>query len=783
MVESLAARPLSKTIAARKSLAVKQPLQVLPEGDNSPSGKPSTVSHYALSPSRSVRSLHHDIENVAPEDMSDPGELVMTDSATDLRARMEAELIALRRAQSIFAESHPSVDVHGKLQDLQEMYIGDLLVKDCQIAQLRSQIESLERSARSNVSTPTVTSVVPPAHTSMLAARVQSLQKSVSQERQRRMETEQRLEELLRSHESQAQVSKTATAHRVEVHQLRTKLAQLQEANKRLQQEARRPHPVSPPRSGEQTPAGAASPASSAVGATEKVAYVKYASLRAEKRQIEAKLNAEIAQLKSERDLAVSEKKSELEKLSEHHRRVVQDLERKTKIAQQTKSEEGRELGQLRSDRDRLETLNVEYKIRIDELTADLKQKQSELDELIESEKFLSLELEDREKLIAELEQRLASVPDIEKFKEERLDLLEKIEEREDMLKSLQDESAENRGKIAQLNAQLALKQHEIAAMVGQADELDTLLAKADEDVSSSRVKIQALTSELEAARAGLSGDSKRQLTQVEAEKEALKSEVQKLTALLKATQVNADEMQKQLEGELKSVRSAQIVRSPPGKKDAALAEAETKIGQLETELDHMRRAMQPQTEDLDTSALQQHPADDMMEDIVSDSGGEMPAMTPNVAKAEALFHAAVDLCTDAEFEEAVKQLQRAAVVLSNLPRAEIGANDPDTLRILESDIYGQLGVAFQSLSRVPEAIEAYNTAVDVDPDAHACHANLAVLLQHQSRLKDADIHASLAVRLAPEIEEYQQLLTNIRSSPNVTLSSPSSQLRHSTRW
>lgn len=761
MVESLAARPLSKSIAARKSAPLKQNLLPVPEVQLSPrAGKVSSVSHYSLSPSRSVKSFHPDIENVAPgDDVSDQGELVMTDSATDLRARMEAELIALRRAQSIFAESHPSVDVHGKLQDLQEMYIGDLLVKDCQIAQLRSQMES----ARSTISTPVTTAAVPPPQTSMLAARVQSLQKSVSQERQRRMETEQRLEELLRTQESQTQISKTATAHRVEVHQLKSKIAQLQEANKRMQQRT----VVSPPRSGDQTPAGGMSPASSAVGGTEKVAYVKYASLRAEKRQIEAKLTAQVEQLTAEKSQLLTEKQGEIDKLNEHHRRVVQDLERKTKIAQQSKTEEGKELGQLRAEKDRLEALNVEYKIRVDELLTDLSQKQAELDELIDSEKFLSLELEDREKLIADLELKTAGSNEVARLREERLDLLEKIEEREDMLKNLQDESAENRGKISQLSAKLALKEHEIAAMISQADELDSLLAKADQDVSSSRIKIQALTAELDALRAA-SGSS-AQLSQLEAERDSLKQQLAKLDAALKATQVNADVMRKRYDSEVARLDQQ---RNATPKKDAALVEAETMIGQLEDELNHMRRAMQTDGEADETAEF---------------SSGEIcEGVTENVGKAEQLFHRAVDMCTDAEFDEAVALLQRAAVTLSNLPRSEITENDPDTLRILESDIYGQLGVAFQSLSRVQEAIEAYNTAVDVDPDAHACHANLAVLLQHQSRIKEAESHASLAARLAPEIDEYQQLLHSIRSGPNVTLSSPSSparQLRHSTRW
>ena len=305
MADSLTRQPVGRVIANRKSLG-RQALQSVPEGDNSPKLGTSGVSHYSLSPGASTRSHAYEPENAYPQDGSEPDELVMTDKATDLRSRMEAELIALRRAQSVFADTHPSVDVHGKLQDLQEMYIGDLLVKDCQITQMRSQIEALlsDRSARSsNVSTPVTSASVPPAHTSMLAARVQSLQRSVAQERQRRMEVEARLDHYLHTQEpaadTKSQLSKLSTAHRIEVHQLKARIGQLQEANKRLQEkffadnDRKRSHGLS---SGEQSPAatatGAVSPASSAVGTMDKVPYVKYASLRAEKRQVEAKLNA-----------------------------------------------------------------------------------------------------------------------------------------------------------------------------------------------------------------------------------------------------------------------------------------------------------------------------------------------------------------------------------------------------------------------------------------------------------------------------------------------------------
>jgi tetratricopeptide (TPR) repeat protein len=816
MMESLTRQPLSRAIASRKSSNGKSALLPVPEADLSPSGKTAgSVSHYSLSPTKSARSIHDDVENIPPDDASDPGHLVMSDQATDLRARMEAELIALRRAQSIFAESHPSVDVHAKLQDLQEMYIGDLLVKDCQISQLRSQLESLmavaERSARSNISTPTMTSSVPPPHASMLAARVQSLQKAVSQERHRRMEVEHRLEELLKSNErsgvsDKAQLSRLTSSHRLEVHQLKAKLAQLSEANKQLQNQMMERQRSS----GEQSPAitnggGGASPASSAVGgaSAEKVSYVKYAQLRAEKRQIEAKLNAQIEEMKTEHSQAIIARDAELEKVREHNRRVVADLERKTRLAQQSKSEDGKELKELKplyekalSDLSHMEELNREYKRRIDLLEEDLKLRESELIEMTESEKFLSLELEEREKVIAQLELKGSKAgtltAELEKLREERLDLLEKVEEREDMLKSVQDS-------VANLQAKLAERDKEVAAMVSQADELDSLLSRADQDVTSSRLKIQALTSELESLRSSAgasSGELKQRISSLESELTKKESTIQALTMDVSKAVSDRDQIGHRLQSVMDErdrltsrIEEMMSQKSSP-RKDAALVDAERKIGQLERELDSMRRAIEekPNSENDDSPpprSKKQLPNNDSPKQLPSPPVEEyfdhLGDLTENVAKAEALFHQAVDVCTDARFGDAVSLLEQAAKRLASLPKEEIDANDPDTLRILESDIYGQLGVAFQCLSQVPEAIQAYTTAVDVDPEAHACHANLAVLLQHQSRLKEAEDHATIAVQLAPDIEEYQQLLQQIHHSSS---SAPSPHLlRHSTRW
>ena len=748
MVDSLTRQPLGKLIASRKSTTPnKQGLKPVPEYDFSPHGS-EMASHYSASPSKSTRSIHEDVENVPPDDASDPGHLAMTDSASDLRSRMEAELIALRRAQSIFADSHPSVDVHAKLQDLQEIYIGDLLVKDCQITQLKAQIQHLMTDKSSNLSTPTVSSSVPPPHASMLAARVQSLQKSLSQERHRRMDTEHRLEELLKSQETSVQgVSRLATSHRLEVQQLKSKLAQLVESNKRLQQQLTE-KPTRP--SGEQSPT-ATSPASSAVGGTEKVAYVKYAQLRAEKRQIEARLTAQIEEVRTELTKTISERDAELDKLREHSRRVVSDLERKTKLAQQAKTEDSKELRELKplyekasSEKSQLEALNFEYKRRVDELESDLKSRESELNELVESEKFLALELEDREQLIASLQDRDSRtgplVRELEKLKEERMDLLEKIEEREDMLKGLQDDAKESRRKISDLESALSKKEAEIKTMVAQADELDNLLSRADQDVTSSRVKIQALTAELDALRSSELGKRDSSIQSLEHRVNSLLDERNRLTERIEQL----------------------MARTPSPKKD--LVEAEAKIEQLEHELDSMRRTLE-----VGRAADDSIVADLAVRKVSDDS------LTENVALAEKLFHEAVDKCTDAEFEAAVDLLEQAARTLASLSKREIDMNDNDTLRILESDIYGQLGVAFQSLSQVPEAIQAYTTAVDVDPEAHACHANLAVLLQHQSRLQEAEDHARMAHQLAPDIEEYVALLEQL------SLSLPG--LRHSTRW
>jgi tetratricopeptide (TPR) repeat protein len=670
-------------------------------------------------------------------------------------SRLEAELSALRRAQRVFADSHPSMDIQGKLHDLQELYIGDLLVKECQISQYKSQIENLaSEKAFSRGTTAVSTPVANPANSSsILAARVQSLQKALSEERQRRAEAEAKIEET---------TSKLSTAHRAEVAQLKTRMHSLQDTNKKLQERissfetlkkqsmqstssdlvdiSRGTTPRIPG-----TPTMGSSPTNSVVSSSDKVPYVKYAQLRSEKRQMEAKLTSQIEELKLEKVSLVSERTAELERQKEHTRRVIADLERKVKLAESNRSDEKSEVRDLRTQLESAMAENESITARVSELssrcsqlTNDLNQRQYELDELVNSEKYLATEIEEKDRVIAELSRDVTSHEDVERLKTERMDLLERIEEREDMLKQLQDESGEQKNSLSDLAGRLEEKEREITVMIEQAEELDALLSKADSEMKSNRDRIQSL----------------------ESENKRLLSELARLDDLMKAVTLNSE----QVSANFKSQQSME-----QGRIQSLLEEKEKlteRIEQLAEELEKLRSTTQrpKQNESLDSTE----------EGIAG--GGPTPPLSGNVLKAENMFHDAVDLCAEGAFSEAVALLEQASASLSRLSKSEIAANDPETLKILESDIYGQLGVAFQSLSQVPEAIEAYTTAVDVDPQAHACHANLAVLLHHQSRQKEAESHAKQAVQLAPEIDEYTTLLEQVKAGVE-------KKFRNSTRW
>ena len=631
LMEALAREPLSANIANRRSLANKE----LPK---TPAELPKLVSspqEYDLSPTRSSRDYDRDADIVVAD------RLLMTDDAQDLRSRMDAELIALRRAQSIFADTHPSVDIQGKLQDLQEMYIGDILVRDCQITQLKSENAKL-RSVSSNVSTPVESS----------SGRVNSLQRALAAERAKRTELELRVDDLTKKRDeavdAQKHMSKMHSAHRLEVSQLKTRLSALQETHKKLSDRFLESKP-------EKLPPTPSSPRE-VVG--EKISYVKFASLRAEKKEMEARLNAEIDRLKLAVDVVKSDRESEMEKQTVHQKRLFQELERKLKSVEQTKMVELKELKDLKQN---------------------LNQTLCQKDDL--ENRILELEIE-RNNLMA----RQSNSKNEEALRE-------RIDERDDRIRQLQDQVNE---------------------MVASSKELDELLVRAEEDVLSSRDRVRELLAENDSLSLKIEGMASK----VESTRQDEKIESQSL--FLKTSTMT------KLEHELDSIRASIALNGSTDSSDCK--------PQLSTAM--ATPALVPRTP----------------------SPRSIAPVT--VADIDAQFREAIHMCDLKEYDDAVQLLEEASTWLAQLSPSELC--DVDALKILESDIYGQLGIAFQSLNQIPEAIDAYRTAVHVDPEAHACHANLAVLLNHVGRHAEAEKHACFAADQEPDSPEYATLLNEI---------------------
>ena len=755
--EALARQPMSATLATRKVLGNKQ-LNASEAENSHPAVSPV---QYDLSPAS-----HADI--LIPHREVDSEQLVMTDDAQDLRFRMEAELIALRRAQSVFAETHPSVDVSGKLQDLQEMYIGDLLVKDCQISQLRSQLASVQKGPSED------------AH--LLTVRVQSLQRSLSQERQKRIEAEMKVTEHTTPAPAQPDpqkqvIAKMLASHRLEVHQLKTRLAALQDTNKKLQDR------FLPGGSGGvsvATPTATPSVAPSPKGSSgQQVSYVKFSALRAEKRQLEFRMSAEIEQLKLELQIARSDRQSELDKSNEHQRRVISELERK--LRESSKFE--KEIRDLKTLHNQTLCINDDLENRLLEV---------------------QFELENFKRTCSEQHSRREMGDD------ERADLLLRVEEREDRLGSLQDEITRLRSvhseEIVNLKSEIETQKNEINEMVKESEDLEELLVRAEKDVVASRERILILENSLAANSAkNLDFDQKKKKTkksqrvldevaqkhvqpakQVESPKHEPAThrneithkeqhikppkQVEPQTYRSEITHKNSEQhVVKQVE------QSGQQVESPKvsliGRLEKELASIRESIV-LDRSVD--RSADEPKFAQLQTAVgtakfaeLQTAPGTALASPVMPVRSGTTTTMI------ESIFQQAVDLCVSGEFAEAVGLLQEASSGLQRLGHSEL-CGDSDSLKILESDIYGQLGVAFQSLGQINQAIDAYATAVLVDPEAHACHANLAVLLNHVSKPGEAEKHARIAADLAPESNEYRILLAEIEHTLNPNLHSVS---------
>merc|ERR1712203_953567 len=85
------------------------------------------------------------------------------------------------------------------------------------------------------------------------------------------------------------------------------------------------------------------------------------------------------------------------------------------------------------------------------------------------------------------------------------------------------------------------------------------------------------------------------------------------------------------------------------------------------------------------------------------------------------------------------------------------------------------MGVAMQSLDRVPEAVDSYKQAVGCDPSLHVCFANLATLHAYLQEFEQALTYIDKAVALEPQNSTYCQIKRHLEST-NVGKDSPESK-------
>jgi len=121
-----------------------------------------------------------------------------------------------------------------------------------------------------------------------------------------------------------------------------------------------------------------------------------------------------------------------------------------------------------------------------------------------------------------------------------------------------------------------------------------------------------------------------------------------------------------------------------------------------------------------------------------------------------AVFHVGLEYCDAQEFAEAALFFERTLELIQQ--------GDSGDFQIQEAEVWAQLGVAMQSTDRANEALQAYQQAVQLAPEHHACHANLAMLYGHQKDFKLASEHIGIALRLDPQNESYLAVLDDLEA-------------------
>lgn len=119
---------------------------------------------------------------------------------------------------------------------------------------------------------------------------------------------------------------------------------------------------------------------------------------------------------------------------------------------------------------------------------------------------------------------------------------------------------------------------------------------------------------------------------------------------------------------------------------------------------------------------------------------------------AQECFQQAEALCARQRFSEAVPLFRRTLEILQDAEAAEGLAG------AAAAEVWAHLGVAMQSLDRVPEAIDSYQRAVSLDPGLHVCFANLATLHAYLHEKPKALEYISKALEVEPGNPTYNAL-------------------------
>mmetsp|Transcript_3817 Transcript_3817/g.5926 ORF Transcript_3817/g.5926 Transcript_3817/m.5926 type:complete len:561 (-) Transcript_3817:27-1709(-) len=119
------------------------------------------------------------------------------------------------------------------------------------------------------------------------------------------------------------------------------------------------------------------------------------------------------------------------------------------------------------------------------------------------------------------------------------------------------------------------------------------------------------------------------------------------------------------------------------------------------------------------------------------------------------LFRRAEALCAQQRHEEAIPLFEEVLKVLRDHNNETL---DQRALVVAQADVWAHLGVSMQSLDRMHEALASYGRAVALNPELHACFANLATLHLYLRNTETARRHIGRALEVKPEEEAYLEI-------------------------